>query len=262
MLLVDCRYVAGPAGPGSMITFVTERVTESSMKKANCTKSWPSFTFLPSQWKTNLSKKSQWNRSWCTAGVRSASSFLAFLGSHPPRWLKDMSEKFLQTIPSILSLCVTKALMKIYSVAGQAGSSAEVSWWEVKSMWRPRDGPSMHDTNEIPFWRRRSVRLSQLPVVWLSLSPSDCLPALMLAQVSPPFPHEMPCAHACTHWSGPPDSHYPGATSVPPGRCLLRTHLSPGSQRSATGSTLNLSRNHGTHSSWNVIWQINQCQFD
>lgn len=103
MLLVDCRYVAGPTGPGSMITFVTERVTESSMKKANCTKSWPSFTLLPSQWKTNLSRKSQWNRSWCTAGVRSASSFVAFLGSHPPRWLKDMCEKFLQRIPSILT---------------------------------------------------------------------------------------------------------------------------------------------------------------
>lgn len=250
-----------------MITFITEHVTESSVKKANCTKSWPSFTLLPSQWKTSLSRKSQWNGSWCTAAVRSASSFLAFLGSHPPRWLKDMCEKFMQRIPSILTRALRFRVSMchwslIYSVAGQAGRTAEVSWWEVKSMWRPQDGPSMHDSNEISFWRRRSVRLGQLPVVWRSLSPSDCLPALMLAQVSPPFPHEMPCALACTRWSGLPDIHYPGTTSVTQGRCLLHTHMSPGSQRSATGGTMSSRRNHGTHSSWNVILQISQRQCD
>lgn len=60
------------------------------------------------------------------------------------------------------------------------------------------------------------------------------LRALTRAQVAPPFLHEMPCALACTRWSErPPDTRCHGATSVPPGRCLGRTHLSPGSRRPA-----------------------------
>lgn len=102
-------------------------------------------------------------------------------------------------------------------------------WWEVKSMWWTWDGPSTQD------WMKHCsegrVHLSQLPVVWLSFSLSDCLPALMQAQVLPPFLHEMPCVLECTRCSEPVlDTQ--GATSVPPGRCLFHTHLSPGSQKS------------------------------
>lgn len=104
------------------------------------------------------------------------------------------------------------------------------------------------------------VHLSQLPVVWLSHSLSDCLPALMQAQVLPPFLREMPFVLACTHWSEPPpDTHCQGATSVLPGRCLFHTHLSPGSQRPAHKwkqevgkQCMNLNGNQRLHGSWNV----------
>lgn len=56
---------------------------------------------------------------------------------------------------------------------------------------------------------------------------------LMRARTSPPSLPEMPCAPECSPWTEPlPDSHWQGATSGRPGRCLPRTHLSPGSQRS------------------------------
>lgn len=36
--------------------------------------------------------------------------------------------------------------IKIYLVAGQAESTAEVLWWDVKSVWRAWDDPSLKDS--------------------------------------------------------------------------------------------------------------------
>lgn len=143
-------------------------------------------------------------------------------------------------------LCVTEARMPHRQSHSQSSflwlwNEDVFSGWGRKHSW----GVVMRSQKRVvnlrwPFHSRLewntvlSIHPSQLPVVWLSLSLSDCLPALMQAQVLPPFLHEMPCALACTRWSGPPpDSRCQGATSVPPGRCLFHTHLSPGSQRSA-----------------------------
>lgn len=56
---------------------------------------------------------------------------------------------------------------------------------------------------------------------------------LMRARTSPPSLPETPCAPECSPWTEPlPEGRWQGATSGRPGRCLPRTHLSPGSQRS------------------------------
>lgn len=140
------------------------------------------------------------------------------------------------------SLCVTEA----WKTKPQS-SSAALKWRFIQRPGRQKAQPSCCDEKSkacgelemalpLQTWMKycSEVRLSQLPVVWISFSLSDCLPALMRARVLPPFLREMPCALACTRWSEPPpDTHCQGATAVPPGRCLFHTHLSPGSQRSA-----------------------------
>lgn len=82
----------------------------------------------------------------------------------------------------------------------------------------------------------RASCLCQLPAGRRSLSPTDgCVRPLTPAQVSPPFPHGMPCALACTRCSEPrPGCRCPGATAGRPGRCWPRRLPSPGSRKSAT----------------------------
>lgn len=197
------------------------------------------FFLLLSQWtrtflKEKKKKKSphlRHNGRWCTAGVR------LFVDL----WFESSSS--LATLESwVLSGWGPRAHLLIWNediVGGQAESTAEVLRWE--SLWWARHGPSLKRL------KSNSVRVKLLPAAqWLPLCPSDCPPALTRARASPPFLHEMPCVLVCTRWSEPhPDCRCRGATSVSPGRCLLRTHRSPRSQRSArvgkTGSGTTIS---------------------
>lgn len=66
-----------------------------------------------------------------------------------------------------------------------------------------------------------------------SIGPRAC-DGLTPAPASPPSLPGTPCAPGCSPGSEPsPGCRWPGATSERPGRCSRRTHLSPGSQRSA-----------------------------
>lgn len=157
-----CRlpYAAGPVASRIQDHIYHHRLHGKQCEISKLYKSWPSFTRLHSQWNTNFLKSQhlRQNRSWCAVGEKFFFFFffLALHWSHPSQWFRKMKSFTENTFnsdwsASLLSLYVSlkpgclidKAThrahfcgceTKIYSVA-EAESTAEVLWWEVKSMW-------------------------------------------------------------------------------------------------------------------------------